>query len=114
MHLKNFSLIETAEGSGDYVLAPAYDLVPVNLIFPDDKEPFALPLNGKKSNIHRSDFLKFADKMAIPKKAAIKMIERLISLKAAFLNMTDASFLPAHLKERFATLIVERITALEP
>lgn len=27
MHLKNFSLIETAEKSGEYVLSPAYDLL---------------------------------------------------------------------------------------
>ena len=26
MHLKNFSLIETEEGSGEYILSPAYDL----------------------------------------------------------------------------------------
>ena len=38
MHLKNFSLIETAEGSGEYVLSPAYDLLPVNANMPADKE----------------------------------------------------------------------------
>ena len=32
MHLKNFSLIETAENSGEYILSPAYDSLPVNVI----------------------------------------------------------------------------------
>lgn len=40
MHLKNFSLIETEEGSGKYVLSPAYDLLPVNVVMPEDKEQF--------------------------------------------------------------------------
>ena len=51
MHLKNFSLIETGEGSGKYVLSPAYDLLPVNVVMPEDKEQFALALNGKKMNL---------------------------------------------------------------
>lgn len=38
MHLKNFSLMETEEGSGEYILSPAYDLLPVNVIMPEDKE----------------------------------------------------------------------------
>ena len=60
MHLKNFSLIESESGSGEYHLSPAYDLLPVNVIIPEDKEEFALPINGKKRNIHRKDFLIFA------------------------------------------------------
>lgn len=48
MHLKNFSLIETAEASGKYVLSPAYDLLPVNANMPSDKEQFALAMNGKR------------------------------------------------------------------
>lgn len=53
MHLKNFSLLETGEGSGEYVLSPAYDLLPVNMIMPEDKEQFALAMNGKKQNLHK-------------------------------------------------------------
>uniref|UniRef100_UPI003FEE94C1 HipA domain-containing protein n=1 Tax=Eubacterium sp. TaxID=142586 RepID=UPI003FEE94C1 len=50
MHLKNFSLIETSAGSGKYILSPAYDLLPVNVIMPEDEEQFAIPMNGKKRN----------------------------------------------------------------
>ena len=53
MHLKNFSLIETAEASGEYVLSPAYDLLPVNANMPSDQEQFALAMNGKKMNIRK-------------------------------------------------------------
>ena len=61
MHLKNFSLIETEEGSEKYVLSPAYDLLPVNVIMPEDKEQFVLAMNGKKTHIRRKDFLLFAE-----------------------------------------------------
>lgn len=47
MHLKNFSLIESEGGSGEYHLSPAYDLLPVNVVMPEDKEQFALTMNGK-------------------------------------------------------------------
>lgn len=57
MHLKNFSLIETKEGSKKYILSPAYDLLPVNVIMPEDEEEFALAMNGKKMNLRKKIFL---------------------------------------------------------
>lgn len=48
MHLKNFSLVETAENSQEYVLSQAYDMLPVNVILPEDQEQMALTLNGKR------------------------------------------------------------------
>ena len=70
MHLKNFSLIETEEGSEKYVLSPAYDLLPVNVIMPEDKEQFALAMNGKKTHIRRKDFLVFAEKCGMTRSSA--------------------------------------------
>lgn len=59
MHLKNFSLIETAERSGENVLSPTYDLLPLNVIMPEDAEQTALALNGKKQNIRRPKIIFF-------------------------------------------------------
>ncbi len=108
MHLKNFSLIETEEGSGKYVLSPAYDLLPVNVIMPEDKEQFALAMNGKKTHIRRKDFLVFAKECGMTRSAAEKLIALLVSKKEEFLTMCQNSLLPQHLKERFASLIQER------
>ena len=36
MHLKNFSLIETEEGSGKYILSAAYDMLSTNVVIPAD------------------------------------------------------------------------------
>lgn len=55
-----------------YVLSPAYDLLPVNLIMPEDTEEFALAMNDKKANIRKEDFLIFAGECGIPEDAAVK------------------------------------------
>ena len=113
MHLKNFSLIETEEGSGKYVLSPAYDLLPVNVIMPEDKEQFALAMNGKKTHIRRKDFLVFAEKCGMTRGSAEKMIAMLASKKEKFLAMCQNSLLPESLQERLASLIEERAGILE-
>ncbi len=113
MHLKNFSLIETEEGSGKYLLSPAYDLLPVNVIMPEDKEQFALAMNGKKANIRRKDFLVFAEKCGIPRNSTERTIAMLLSKKEKFISMCHDSLLPEHIKDRFVSLMEERMSVLE-
>ena len=113
MHLKNFSLIETAEGSGEYVLSPAYDLLPVNANMPADKEQFALAMNGKKMNIRKGDFLKFADTCGISRQTAEKLIENLVKLTSKWIAMCDKSLLPDNLKDRLRKIIAERSEVLQ-
>ncbi len=112
MHLKNFSLIETAECSGEYVLSPAYDLLPVNANMPADKEQLALAMNGKKMNIRKGDFLKFADTCGIARSIAEKLIEELVGLTPKWIEMCDASSLPGELKDRIKKIITERAAVL--
>lgn len=113
MHLKNFSLIETDEASNTYVLSPAYDLLPVNVIMPEDTEEFALALNGKKTHIRKKDFFVFAEECGISKASAEKMIAKIVSMKPKYIEMCNDSLLPDHLKERFAELIEQRCKVLE-
>ena len=112
MHLKNFSLIESESGSGEYHLSPAYDLLPVNVIIPEDKEEFALPINGKKRNIHRKDFLIFAAGCGIAKLAAEKMIGQLVSMEPVFIDMCCNSLMPQDMKEAFIELVDKRVSVL--
>lgn len=113
MHLKNFSLIETAEGSGEYVLSPAYDLLPVNANMPADKEQFALAMNGKKMNIRKGDFLKFADTCGITRQTAEKLIENLVKLTPKWIAMCENSLLTDKLKDRLKKIIIERTEVLQ-
>ena len=105
MHLKNFSLIETKEGSGKYILSPAYDLLPVNANMPADKEQFALTMNGKKANIRKDDFYKFADSCDISRGVAEKLMKSLTKLTPHWIEMCDSSLLPDTLKERVKEII---------
>ena len=66
MHLKNFSLKETEPGSRNFQLSKAYDMLPVNVIMPEDKEQLALTINGKKRNIHKKEFRILAESCGIP------------------------------------------------
>ncbi len=113
MHLKNFSLIETREASGDYVLSPAYDLLPVNIILSEDKEQFALPMNGKKTNLRRNDFLAFAKTCGIPGNAASNMIQRIVSAREKLVAACEESHLPPEMREAFIRLLSERIGTLD-
>lgn len=113
MHLKNFSLIETGETSNTFVLSPAYDLLPVNVIMPEDTEEFALALNGKKTHIRKKDFFVFAKGCGISKASAEKMIAKIVSMKPKYIDMCNGSLLPDRLKERFAALIEQRCKVLK-
>lgn len=112
MHLKNFSLIETTEGSGVYHLSEAYDMLPVNVVMPADTEELALTMNGKKKNIRRKDFLAFAEKCGIESRAAEKMIGKIVSLQGKYVEMCRESYLPEDMKEALEDLIKQRIATL--
>ena len=112
MHLKNFSLIETEEGSGKYVLSAAYDMLSTNVVIPSDKEQLALTLNGKKQNIRRKDFLVFADTIGIPERSAEKMIEKIVKLKDKYLSMCRDSYMPEQMRANLENLIEQRIAVL--
>ena len=113
MHLKNFSLIETAEGSNKYVLSAAYDMLSTNVVIPADKEQLALTINGKKQNIHRKDFIIFAETIGIANKAAEKLIEKVVKLKDKYIAMCRESYMPDDMKEALENLIENRISILE-
>lgn len=112
MHLKNFSLIETKVRSAKYVLSAAYDLLPVNIIIPEDKEQTALTLNGRNTKIRRKDFAEFANYSGIQKNAADRMIDKVISMKDMYLKMCEDSYLPEDMRENLMMLIRERTDTL--
>lgn len=112
MHLKNFSLRETQPGNREFRLSRAYDILPVNVIMPEDKEQLALTLNGKKRNIRKKDFRVFAEACNIPDKAARHMIDRICSLKDKFICQVDESYLPQTEREELIDFINARIEIL--
>ena len=113
MHLKNFSLVETAPESRVFVLAEAYDMLPVNIILPEDTDELALTLNGKKSNFRRQDFMDLSKKCDIPEKAANRIIDRTVNLMPKYEAAINCSELPDVMKTRLIELMQVRAEILK-
>lgn len=79
---------------------------------PADKEQFALAMNGKKRNIHKGDFLKFAVTCGISRSTAEKLIRNVVKYVPQWIKMCDQSMLPDELKERIKRIITERTESL--
>lgn len=109
MHLKNFSLIENEPAGRSFTLSKAYDILPVNVILPEDKEQLALTLNGKKKNIKKKDFFAFAKSIELPEKSAENMLKKLCSLKEKFLDGCEEAYLTDEQKESMKQLIIRRM-----
>ena len=112
MHMKNFSLIETDEGSGTYILSDAYDMLPVNSVNPADTEQLALTLNGKKNNLHKNDFLKLATTCDIDKSVALRLIDSLKQQENMYLSEIEDSYITPDLKENLKSIVTDRIKLL--
>ncbi|WP_022761031.1 HipA domain-containing protein [Butyrivibrio sp. AD3002] len=112
MHLKNFSLIEDKPGSRKFGLSPAYDLLPVNVILPADKDQTALSLNGKKRNIRKKDFLELAINFGITDKTATRLMDKITKNKDELVLMTGESYLPDDYKKALTELIEKRCEIL--
>lgn len=112
MHLKNFSLIEKKPGSRKYRLSEAYDLLPVNIVNPQDAEEMALTLCGRKNNIHKGHFLEYAAGIGLADKAAKKIIDSVTDSEDELLDMCDDSLLTDELKENLHNLIKKRMGVL--
>ena len=113
MHLKNFSLKETEPGNRKFQLSKAYDMLPVNIIMPEDKEQLALTINGKKRNIHKKEFRILADVCGIPSNAAERMLKKICSKKDKLLNQIEEAYLFDEQKEKVKELVSERIEILQ-
>jgi serine/threonine-protein kinase HipA len=114
MHLKNFSMVHDSAGEQLSVsLAPAYDLVATTLILPADKEESALPLQGKKSNLEVSDFVKLGRYLEVDTKAMMNSFQRLRDAIPPMLERIDISFLSEGMRREYKALLLQRAATLE-
>lgn len=107
MHLKNFSLI--AEQPGSYELAPAYDILAVQLLMPEDDEELALTLNGKKKKLNRLDFDTAMTSSGIPKKAVENLWGRIAKGSREWNRLVSNSFLNRENKKELEALLKLKI-----
>ena len=108
MHLKNFSLLIDNERLRR--LTPAYDLVCTRLVIADD--PLALPVCGKKENLHRKLWLRFAEYCELPPKPAARVLDQQIALTEPAVDLIGRSFLSEEMKDAFSVLVRQRADSL--
>ena len=109
MNLKNFSMIESTLG---WVLAPAYDLLNVTIVNPDDTEELALTLDGKKRKLKKEHFEKLAQGLGLNDKQIQRVFKRMISNRHKAMELIDQSFLSAELKTAYKKVVFDRYAQL--
>ncbi len=102
MHLKNFSMIE---GPSGWVLAPAYDLLNVAIINPEDTEELALTLDGKKRKLKREHFEQLGIGLGLTPKQIKGSFDRMIKNKPKAMKLIDQSFLSDDMKKAYKELL---------
>lgn len=111
MHLKNFSILETAV-DGKYLLSPAYDLLNTAIVNKADTEELALTLNGKKSKLKYNDFLVAYTLAGLSKKQLDKTLENFYYCHLEMLDLLNNSFLAEDLKAEYHDLLMSRLDRL--
>lgn len=109
MHLKNFSMIE---GPSGWILSPAYDLLNVAIIFPDDPEELALTLVGKKKKLKREHFEQLGNGLGLTPKQIKGSFNRLLKNKSKAIDWIDKSFLSENMKIAYKDLLEEKYKQL--
>lgn len=110
MHLKNFSMINEND---QWILSPAYDLLNVNIVNPNDNEELALSLEGKRRKLKRYHFERFGTYLDLNTKQITGAFNRLIKYKPKAINWIDNSFLSNEFKEKYKALLEERYDLLK-
>lgn len=106
MHLKNFSLIEN--DLGEFEFSPAYDLLSTALVMPEDKEEFALTINGKKSKITKRDFDALGLALNINEKSLQAIYKRFNDVLPEWFAFVKQSFLSKTLQQDYTALITQK------
>lgn len=110
MHLKNFSMIESAFG---WVLSPAYDLLNVAIINLEDKEELALTLCGKNKKFKKEHFVNFGEGLGLSNKQIERVFNRFQKKKSGMIKMIQNSFLSNKMETAYIKVLEGRFIRLD-
>jgi len=111
MHLKNFSLLYQPGGSVG--LSPAYDLLPTQLLLPQDEEESALTVNGRKKHLAQRDFMCLAESLRLTERQVFNTFGRFAAHLDDALQTLENGFCSPDMKERYKALVRMRAERLE-
>ena len=109
MHLKNFSMIESNSG---WALSPAYDLLNVVIVLPEDTEELALTLAGKKRKLKREHFEKLGEGLGLTPRQLNGAFNRIAENKSKVFAWIDRSFLSDSMKTAYLKVMEQRYEQL--
>ncbi len=110
MHLKNFSMIKSVSG---WTLSPAYDLLNVAIVLPEDTEELALTLEGKKKKLKRQHFEQLGEVLGLNNKQIDRTFKRFLVNKPKAMQWIEKSFLSNDMKVAYKELIEKRYMQIE-
>jgi serine/threonine-protein kinase HipA len=109
MHLKNFSLIKSKSG---WSLSPAYDLLNVSIVLPEDTEELALTISGKKRKLKLEHFESFGKNLGLTQKQVKSVFKRFLTNKLKAVKLIKESFLSEEMKHKYLSLMDERYSRM--
>jgi serine/threonine-protein kinase HipA len=89
-------------------LSPAYDLLNVAIVNPEDKEELALTIAGKKKKITKENLIDFGSTLSLSNKQISSVFKRFQKNKKQSLLMIENSFLSEEMKIRYIDLLLKR------
>jgi serine/threonine-protein kinase HipA len=110
MHLKNFSMILSGK---DWVLSPAYDLLNVSMVNPNDNEEMALTIEGKKRKLKREYFDRLAEGLKLNEKQINSVFKRFQMKKEEALHLINQSFLSKKFKNEYRNCLLNRFERMK-
>lgn len=105
IHLKNFSMIQSTSG---WLLAPAYDLLNVAIVNPDDEEELALSIAGKKNKLQREHFENLGKGLGLTEKQISSVFSRFYKKKGDAIQWVNHSFLSHAMQQKYIDLVTHR------
>jgi serine/threonine-protein kinase HipA len=118
-HLKNFSLIR--DDSGEYLLAPAYDLMSTVIHTPHESDTaldlYAEDINSAyySANGHygRENFMELATRLGIVKRRAVRILDQFNTSKEEIIEFINSSFLSEEVKKLYISCFNDKVKRIQ-
>jgi serine/threonine-protein kinase HipA len=118
-HLKNFSLLRS-EGTGEYRLTPAYDLLNTRLHVPTEARTalelfqgdYATESYAANGFYAYDDFVEFARKLGLVETRYQRILQSFVARKEAVFSLIDRSLLPEDCKQLYKEHVQESVDAI--
>lgn len=118
-HLKNFSL--TRNDSGEYQLAPAYDLMSTIIHTPHESDTALNLYEGDLNSEHyatygnygRENFMELARRLGIVEKRAVRIMDKFNAGKAQVIELIGASFLSEKVKKLYMKSFADKLKRIQ-